>query len=169
MNHNFKNGEELFKAILTDPQILETLPINYKYDIDFLETFYIILEDQIKPYIPKEIFSILKHHDVIFKNNHPIKLKYKPQVTLKDEAEILHDLLTDPKTIETIPTNDKYNNDFLEMLYIIWEDEIEPYILKEMFETLKNEALMHEYHHNHQIKQKIWVKEEHAKKLKELP
>ena len=55
MNHKFKNGAELFRAIINNPKILITLPTQYRYDVDFLEPFYIILNEEIKPYIPSEI------------------------------------------------------------------------------------------------------------------
>ena len=61
MNHKFKNGAELFRAIINNPQILITLPTQYRYDVDFLEPFYIILNEEIKPYIPYEIFEQLQN------------------------------------------------------------------------------------------------------------
>ena len=79
--------------------------------------------------------------------------------------EILHDLLTDPKTIENIPTNEKYNSAFLEFIYIIWGEQIKPYIPYEIFEQLQNEALMNEYHRSYEQEQKNWEKEENQKKL----
>lgn len=69
MNHNFKNGADLFKAIIKNPKILTTLPDEYRYDVDFLEPFYIILNNEIKPYIPKEVFNILKHHEINIKKS----------------------------------------------------------------------------------------------------
>ena len=165
MNHKFKNGAELFKAIINNPKILITLPTQYRYDVDFLEPFYIILNEEIKPYIPSEIFNILKHREIVLKNKNPIQPKFKPTITLKDELEILHDLLADPKTIENIPTNEKYNSAFLEFIYIIWGEQIKPYIPYEIFEQLQNEALMNEYHRSYEQEQKNWEKEENQKKL----
>ena len=162
MNYNNQNmdGSKLFKAIINNPKLLASLPVKYKYDKDFLELYYIILGNQIAPYIPTEIFKVLQNNE---KNTK--QLINKPNITLEDEYTILHMLLTNPKTLETIPTDEKYNNDFLELLYIIWGDKIEPYIPSEMFETLKNEALMHEYHQKHKQKQKQWVKEVQEKIL----
>lgn len=136
MNHNFKNGADLFKAIIKNPKILTTLPDEYRYDVDFLEPFYIILNNEIKP-----------------------------NITLKNELEILHDILTDPKTIESLPIDEKYNNSFLEFIYIIWEDQIKPYIPFEIFEQLENEALMKKYHQDYRQKQKNWEEEENKKVL----
>lgn len=165
MNHNFKNGADLFKAIIKNPKILTTLPDEYRYDVDFLEPFYIILNNEIKPYIPKEVFNILKHHEIIIKNQNPPQPTFKPNITLKNELEILHDILTDPKTIESLPTDEKYNNSFLEFIYIIWGDQIKPYIPFEIFEQLENEALMKKYHQDYRQKQKNWEEEENKKVL----
>ena len=65
---------------------------------------------------------------LILKNQNLRRPTFKPNITLKNELEILHDILTDPKTIESLPTDEKYNNSFLELIYIIWEDQIKPYI-----------------------------------------
>lgn len=165
MKQEFKDGEELFKAIVNDPSVLSTLPKTYLYDVDFLELFYIILEDKIKPYIPQEIYQILKHHETICINQNKKQLENIPNVTLKDEMEILHDILQDPKAIEQLPTNEKYNSSFLEFLYIIWGDQIMPYIPYEMFEGLKNESLMNEYHHRYEQEHNNWAQEEHQKIL----
>ena len=139
---NYQNGEDLFKAIINNPKVITTLPTEYRYDIDFLETYYIILGDEIKPYIPNDTFKILKHREIVFKNQNLKQLQNKPNITLDDELQMLHNVLTDPKTIETLPTDEKYNNDALELLYTIWGDAIEPYIPYEMFEEIKNEELM---------------------------
>ena len=40
MNHKFKNGAELFRAIINNPQILITLPTQYRYDVDGMLSFY---------------------------------------------------------------------------------------------------------------------------------
>ena len=165
MNHKFKNGAELFRAIINNPKILITLPTQYRYDVDFLEPFYIILNEEIKPYIPSEIFNILKHREIVLKNKNPMQPTLRPNITLKDELEILHDILTDPQTIENLPTNEKYNNAFLEFIYIIWGDQIKPYIPYEMFEQLQNEALMNEYHQSYEQEHEKWAKEENQKFL----
>ena len=165
MNYEFKDGAELFSAIIQNPQILALLPESHKNDIDFLEIFYIILNDEIKPYISNETYNILKRREIRFKNQNKKPLTYKPIITLNDELEILHDLLTNPQTIEKLPTNEKYKNEFLEFIYIIWEDAIEPYIPYEMFEQLKNESLMHEYHQEYNQKYKELAEEINNKKL----
>lgn len=168
MNHKFNDGAELFKAIINNPSTLMSLPSKYRYDIEFLEPFYIILANQIRPYIPSEIFQILQHREIICLNQNKTQLTNKPNITLKDELDILHALLTNPKTIETLPTDEKYNSDFLEFLYIIWGDQIEPYIPQEMFEQLKNEALMNEYHQSYEQEHEKWAKEEHQKILSKI-
>lgn len=165
MNRSISNGDELFKAIINDPSILRKLPINYQYDLDFLHLFYIILDEKIKPYIPVEIFNMLKHREIIFKNHIKHQPSSTPNITLKDELEILHDILTNPKAIENLPTDEKYNSDFLEFIYIIWEEQIKPYIPYEMFEQLQNEALMKKYHNNYEQEYEKWAKEEHQKVL----
>ena len=152
------DGETLFKAIIENPQIIASLPATYKYDYDFLELYYIILEDKIAPYIPTEILKKLKINQFYHQKN-------KPNITLEDEEIILHNLLTDPKTLTKIPTNEKYNNQFLEMLYIIWGDKIKPYLPEEMFEELKNEDLMHQYHQNYNNNHLKWAEEENQKIL----
>ena len=65
-----------------------------------------------------------------------------------------------------MPTNEKYNNDFLEFMYLIWGDEIEPYIPYEMFEEIKNENLMNKYHQDYDQNRENWANEEHQKVLK---
>lgn len=80
----------------------------------------------------------------------------------------MHNILTNIEFIDLLPTTEKYNNDFLEFLYLIWGDEIEDYIPHEMFEQLKNERLMKEYHQNHNNEQQKWAEEEHQKVLKKL-
>lgn len=168
MNENYENEISIFNQILENPQILTRLPIEYQNDIDFLELFYIILNDKIKPYISPKIYEQLKHREIIFKNKHMKKPKHKPNISLEDELTILHNILTDIKTINCLPTTEKYNNNFLELLYIIWGDEIENYIPHEMYEELKNERLMKEYHKNHQNNQERWAEEENNKILKKL-
>ena len=165
MNYEFKDGAELFSAIIQNPQILALLPESHKNDIDFLEIFYIILNDKIKPYISNETYNILKRREIRFKNQNKKPLTYKPIITLNDELEILHDLLTNPQAIEKLPTDEKYKNEFLEFIYIIWGDEIEPYIPYEMFEHLKNESLMHEYHQEYNQKYEELAEEINNKKL----
>ena len=68
MNHKFNDGAELFKAIINNPSTLMSLPSKYRYDVDFLEPFYIILNEEIKPHIPSEVFNILRHREIILKN-----------------------------------------------------------------------------------------------------
>ena len=158
-----QNSEKLFKQIINNPKIIASLPKTLISNIDFIEKYYIILKDEIKPYIPKETYETLKHREIIFKNKYKTQLEKRPSITLKSELEILHDILSDPKTIETLPTDEKYNNSFLEFVYLIWGDEIEPYIPYEMFEELKNTKLMQEYHQNHNQGQEDWVNEENQK------
>lgn len=54
---------------------------------------------------------------------------------------------------------------FLEFIYIIWGDQIKPYIPFEIFEQLENEALMKKYHQDYRQKQKNWEEEENKKVL----
>ena len=156
--NDYQNLTELFKAIINNPQIIRSLPQNLKTDIDFIETFYIILNDKIKPYISKETYNSLKHREIIFKNQH-IKQINKPNISLLEEENILHNILTDISYINLLPTDEKYNSNFLEMLYIIWEDDIEAYIPYEIYEHLKNEKLMKQYHQTHHKNQVQWAKE----------
>lgn len=159
-NYNYNDGAKLFRAIIENPKILATLPVIYKYDKEFLELYYIILGDQIAPYIPSEILKQLKNNQI-----QTSELNSKPNITLESEDEILHAILTNPQAIEKIPTDDKYNSNFLELLYIIWGDQIEPYIPYEMFEYLKNESRMNEYHNIHDKELENWAKEVHDKIL----
>ena len=82
-----------------------------------------------------------------------------------DGSKLFRAIINNPKLLASLPVKYKYDKDFLELLYIIWGDKIEPYIPSEMFETLKNEALMHEYHQKHKQKQKQWIKEVQEKIL----
>lgn len=91
------------------------------------------------------------------------KPKNKPNISLEDEINLLHNILTDPNAINLLPTNEKYNNNFLEFIYIIYGDEIENYIPYEMFEEIKNEQLMKKYHQNHNQEQENWANEVHQK------
>lgn len=159
-NNQLPDGEYLFKAILDNPQLLAQLPATYKYDIDFLELYYIILGDKITPYIPTTMLKQLKNNNI-----QATQLHIKPNITLDDEYEILHQILTNPQAVEKIPTNEKYNNNFLELLYIIWGDKIEPYIPQEIFNYLKDEELMKQYHQDYHKKQEKWAKEENDKIL----
>lgn len=158
-----QNSIILFNTILNNPKKLKSLPLNLISDIDFIEKYYIILKDEIKPYIPAKTYETLKHREIIFKNKNEEKPKNKPNITLENELEIMHNLLTDLSTINLLPTDEKYNNNFLEFLYIIWGDELENYIPYEMFEELKNEKLMKEYHQSHEEEQENWAKEVNQK------
>ena len=166
--HQYQNPSELFHAILNNPRIINSLPKELISDIDFIEKYYIILGEEIKPYIPNKTYETLKHREVILKNRQKNQLENKPNITLENEIEILHNILTDPKFIENLPTNEKYSNDFLEFIYLIWGDEIKPYIPYEMFEEIKNEVLMHKYHQDYDQNREQWAKEEHQKVLKKI-
>lgn len=167
MNH-YQNPSELFNTIINNPRIINSLPKELISDIDFIEKYYIILGEEIKPYIPPKTYETLKHREVILKNKEKKQIENKPNITLENELEILHNILTDPKFIENLPTNEKYSNDFLEFIYLIWGDEIKPYIPYEMFEEIKNEVLMHKYHQDYDQNREQWAKEEHQKVLKKI-
>ena len=156
---------DLFSAIINNPRIINSLPKELISNIDFIEKYYIILGEEIKKYIPLKTYETLKHREIILKNKNKKQLESKPNITLENELKILHNILTDPKFIETLPTNEKYSNDFLEFVYLIWGDKIEPYIPFEMFEYLKNESLMRQYHQNYIENREKWAKEEHQKIL----
>ena len=166
--NQYKNPIELFHAILNNPRIINSLPKELISDIDFIEKYYIILGEEIKLYIPNKTYETLKHREVILKNKQKKQLENKPNITLENEIKILHNILTDPKFIENLPTNEKYSNDFLEFIYLIWGDEIKPYIPYEMFEEIKNEVLMHKYHQDYDQNREQWAKEEHQKILKKI-
>lgn len=166
--NQYKNPIELFHAILNNPRIINSLPKKLISDIDFIEKYYIILGEEIKLYIPNKTYETLKHREVILKNKQKKQLENKPNITLENEIKILHNILTDPKFIENLPTNEKYSNDFLEFIYLIWGDEIKPYIPYEMFEEIKNEVLMHKYHQDYDQNREQWAKEEHQKILKKI-
>ena len=166
--NQYKNPIELFHAILNNPRIINSLPKELISDIDFIEKYYIILGEEIKLYIPNKTYETLKHREVILKNKQKKQLENKPNITLENEIEILHNILIDPKFIENLPTNEKYSNDFLEFIYLIWGDEIKPYIPYEMFEEIKNEVLMHKYHQDYDQNREQWAKEEHQKVLKKI-
>lgn len=161
-----KNPLDLFTRILNNPRVIKSLPKDLTENIDFIEKYYIILKDEIKPYITPKTYDTLKHREIILKNQNKKQYSHKPNISLENEINILHNLLTDPKFIETMPTNEKYNNDFLEFMYLIWGDEIEPYIPYEMFEEIKNENLMNKYHQDYDQNRENWANEEHQKVLK---
>lgn len=158
-------GEDIFKTIINYPEMLRQIPEEYKHNIEFLETFYIILGDEIKPYISKNIYEALKRREISFKNQYLKPKLNKPKISLESELEILHNILTDPQAIETLPTDEKYTSACLEFLYLIWGDEIKPYIPYDMFEELKNEELMKQYHRNYHNECENWANEENDKVL----
>ena len=47
------------------------------------------------------------------------KIKNKPNISLDDELELLHKLLTDIETINLLPTDEKYTNNCIQFLYLI--------------------------------------------------
>ena len=59
MNQNYENNINLFKMIIENPKNLTKLPKEYLNDADFIEIFYIILNSEIKPYIPAKTYDIL--------------------------------------------------------------------------------------------------------------
>ena len=79
-NYNYNDGAKLFRAIIENPKILATLPVIYKYDKEFLELYYIILGDQIAPYIPSEILKQLKNNQI-----QTSELNSNPNITLESE------------------------------------------------------------------------------------
>ena len=160
---NFQTPKELFNAIINNSRVINSLPKELISNIDFIEKYYIILKDEIKPYIPKKVYETLKHREIIFKNKHFPKPKYKPNISLENELNLFHSLLNDLSILDSLTTDEKYNNDFLEFLYLIWGDELENYIPYEMFEELKNEELMRKYHQDYLQKQKDWAEEENQK------
>lgn len=95
MNQNYENDIKWFKEIINKPETLKLLPKQYLENPDFLETFYIILGDKIKPYISKQTFETLKHREIIFHNKNKQSIKNKPNISLDSELELLHKLLTD--------------------------------------------------------------------------
>ena len=84
---------------------------------------------------------------------------------------LFNTILNNPKKLKSLPLNlisdidfiEKYNNNFLEFLYIIWGDELENYIPYEMFEELKNEKLMKEDPQSHDEEPENWAKEVNQK------
>ena len=52
-----QNSIILFNTILNNPKKLKSLPLNLISDIDFIEKYYIILKDEIKPYIPAKTYE----------------------------------------------------------------------------------------------------------------
>lgn len=50
-----------------------------------------------------------------------------------DEEEIFHQLLQSPENINLISTDDKYDERFMELMYLVWGEEIAPYFPEEMF------------------------------------
>lgn len=187
MNNNYKLN--IFHRIINNPKEILLLPKEYQLNIDFLETFYIILKDEIKPYISKKIYETLKHREVLFKNKFNLQPQNKPNISLESEIKILNDILTSPKAIEKLPTDEKYSNACLEFLYLIWGDEIKPYFPPEMFEQftnetfteenndfetefhqepfayLEDETLMREYHLKYEQDCENWAEEENEKVL----
>lgn len=119
MNQNYENDIKWFKEIINKPETLKLLPKQYLENPDFLETFYIILGDKIKPYISKQAFETLKHREIIFHNKNKQSIKNKPNISLDSELELLHKLLTDIETINLLPTDEKYTNNCIQFLYLI--------------------------------------------------
>lgn len=128
-NLGFKDEAELFGAILRYPNLIALLPISEKYNKHFISFLYEILGDEILPFIPTEMIRL-------FKKN---KVQTDIHIPVQTEEELLHNLLTDIETINQLTTNEKYNDEMLEMLYIIYGNKLIDYIPYEMFEQLKND------------------------------
>lgn len=141
----YSDGAELFKAILEQPELLSQLPTCFRYDKDFLDVFYIILGDEIAPYIPYQIFEQLKFCDLERKpaTSH---LENTPKTMLGEQDDIIHELFTHPDALAELSTDDKYDDDLLEVMYIIWGKEIQPYLPAEMYQHLEDEERMRQYH-----------------------
>lgn len=133
----FKDNAEFFGAILKNPKLIEFIPQEYKNNIDFFETLYIILGDEIKPYISIKIYNYL-HKKY---NQTPIT-----DIIYDSEEELEIALLYDITLIDKISTNEKYTSEFIEFMYLIWGDELKDYIPYEMYEELDNENKMKAYH-----------------------
>ena len=60
-----KNPLDLFTRILNNPRVIKSLPKDLTENIDFIEKYYIILKDEIKPYITPKTYDTLKHREII--------------------------------------------------------------------------------------------------------
>lgn len=156
-NFPYSDGAELFKAILEQPELLSQLPTWLRYDKEFLDIFYIILGDEIAPYIPYQIFKQFKLGDLERKPaiSH---LDNAPKTMLGEQEDIMHQLLTHPDALAELSTNDKYDNDLLDVMYMVWEDAIQPYLPSEMYQQLKDEDRMRQYHIAYDNNIRDWVK-----------
>lgn len=125
---------KLFRTILDNPSTLLQLPVQLRYDKDFLELYYILLEDEIAPYIPAHIYAELRNSSKP-KGNVDSWENLSTSTLMGDEEEIFHQLLQSPENINLISTDDKYDERFMELMYLVWGEEIAPYFPEEMFQA----------------------------------
>ena len=57
----YKDEAEFFGAILRNPKLITTLPVTEKYNENLIETLYLILGDEIIPYIPYQMYEKIIH------------------------------------------------------------------------------------------------------------
>ena len=144
----YKDEAELFGAILNNPELLKTMPVEIKYNEEFINTLYVILEDEILPYIPYQIYEKIKgkKEKKVTKNKNHIN---------KEELELK--LLSSPEAINLVSTNEKYEEDFIELMYLLHGDEIKSYFPEEIFNQIKNEEKAKLYHRNYEKDYEKWV------------
>ncbi len=157
MNFPYSDEAKSFRAILDNPALLSTLPTCLKYDTEFLDIFYIVLGDEIAPYIPYQIFEKLKYGDRQ-KASSDLQVENAPKTMLGDEEDVIHQLFSDPSSLSLLSTDDKYDDSLLEIMYLLWGDEISPYIPDEMYQQLVVEEAMRTYHLQYERECRDWAK-----------
>lgn len=157
MNFPYSDEAKSFRAILDNPALLSTLPTCLKYDTEFLDIFYIVLGDEIAPYIPYQIFEQLKYPGVDRKSS-VFSLDDVPKTMLGTEEDTIHELFTNPSSLGELSTDDKYDDQLLEVMYMIWGEEISPYIPDEMYQQLVEEEAMRNYHLQYERECRDWDK-----------
>lgn len=145
----YKDEAEFFGAILKNPKLITTLPVTEKYNENLIETLYLILGDEIIPYIPYQMYEKIIHRQ---STKHQEKNK---NYISYEELEIM--LLHSPEAINLVPTNEKYDDKFIEIMYIIHGDKIAPYFPDEIFEQIKNEEEAKKYHDTYEKSYEKWV------------
>lgn len=153
----YSDGAELFRAILEQPELLSQLPTWLRYDKDFLDVFYIILGDEIAPYIPYQIFKQFKCSDLEKKPATP-HLENAPKTILGEQENVIHQLFTHPDALAELSTDDKYDDDLLEVMYMVWGKAIQPYLPSEMYQQLEDEDRMRQYHISYENGIHDWAK-----------
>lgn len=77
---------------------------------------------------------------------------------LGEQENVIHQLFTHPDALAELSTDDKYDDDLLEVMYMVWGDAIQPYLPSEMYQQLEDEDRMRQYHISYENGIHDWAK-----------